>query len=232
MEEQMTEAEWLSCNDPQQMLEFLQDSSSVSQRKLRLFAAACCRRIWPLLADIRSRTSIEVAEHFADGQADKYQLKAACKAADKANAQSPSGANFGQLDAAAHVAELDLSCSAADAASTAADAASKDPIGNRMARVEECRQQARLLREIFGLFPFHPFPRLPAQVMAWNDGCVVKLATAIYDERDFTHDRMGVLADALEEAGLEDREVLSHCRQEEAVHVRGCWCVDLLLGKS
>jgi hypothetical protein len=60
----------------------------------------------------------------------------------------------------------------------------------------------------------------------------VKLATSVYQERAFTQERMGVLADALEEEGLTDEELLGHCRQQGAVHVRGCWLVDLLLGRG
>jgi hypothetical protein len=66
---------------------------------------------------------------------------------------------------------------------------------------------------------------------------VVKLATCIYEERalpggTLDNGRLAVLADALEEAGLEDQEVVKHLRQQGGVHVRGCWCVDLLLRKA
>src|SRR5262249_48611055 len=60
--------------------------------------------------------------------------------------------------------------------------------------------QAKLLRELVGN-PFRPTPAIPPEVLAWNDGCVVKLAGAIYDRRDFRPEPMGVLADALEDAG-------------------------------
>ena len=66
--------------------------------------------------------------------------------------------------------------------------------------------------------------------LAWNDGTVVKLAQAIYDDRAF--DRLPILADALEDAGCQDADILGHCRQQGAVHVRGCWVVDLLTGRS
>jgi hypothetical protein len=65
--------------------------------------------------------------------------------------------------------------------------------------------------------------------LSWNDGIVPKLAQAIYDDRVF--DRLPILADALEEAGCTNADILNHCRQP-GEHVRGCWVVDLLLGKS
>jgi hypothetical protein len=66
-------------------------------------------------------------------------------------------------------------------------------------------------------------------MLTWNDRCVGKLAQAIYDEQAF--DRLPILADALEEAGCTDADILNHCRSG-GEHVRGCWVVDLVLGKS
>jgi hypothetical protein len=71
--------------------------------------------------------------------------------------------------------------------------------------------------------PLHP------SWLRWDDGTIPKLAQAIYDERAFDH--LPVLADALEEAGCANADILAHCRGP-GEHVRGCWVVDLLLGKE
>jgi hypothetical protein len=65
--------------------------------------------------------------------------------------------------------------------------------------------------------------------LVWNDGTVKKVAQAIYDERRF-HD-LPILADALEDAGCTNADILAPCRGP-GPHVRGCWLVDLLLGKT
>jgi hypothetical protein len=92
----------------------------------------------------------------------------------------------------------------------------------------ERQAQAALLRCIFGN-PFRPAPSLPPSVLSWNGGTVPKLAAAIYEERAF--DRLPVLADSLEDAGCTNPDILGHCRAG-GEHVRGCWVVDLALGKG
>jgi hypothetical protein len=78
--------------------------------------------------------------------------------------------------------------------------------------------------------PFRPVALNPS----WLTPTVTSLAQAIYDNRQLPSghfDNMGVLADALEEAGCDNADLLNHCRSA-GPHVRGCWPVDLLLGKS
>jgi hypothetical protein len=95
--------------------------------------------------------------------------------------------------------------------------------------------QVQLLHDIFGN-PFHPPPPLPPAVLAWNDGTVRRIAQGIYDERllpEGTLDtaRLAILADALLDAGCDDDALIQHCR-EPGPHVRGCWAIDLILGKE
>ena len=91
----------------------------------------------------------------------------------------------------------------------------------------ESGAQASLLRDIFGN-PFRPVAIDPAW-LALDNGAIVKIAQRIYEERAFAD--LPILADALEEAGCTNAELLAHCRHP-GPHVRGCWAVDLLLGKT
>jgi hypothetical protein len=107
---------------------------------------------------------------------------------------------------------------AARAASSAAE----------LARSRERAAQSSLLRDIFGN-PFRPRRRIQPQWLSWNTGIIAKLAQAIYNKRAF--DRMPILAAALEKAGCTDQDILGHCRSG-GEHCRGCWVVDLVLGKE
>jgi hypothetical protein len=84
--------------------------------------------------------------------------------------------------------------------------------------------QSALLRDIFGN-PFRPVAFDPA----WRTSTAVALAEQMYDSRDFG--AMPILADALQDAGCDSEDILNHCRAP-GDHVRGCWVVDLVLGKE
>jgi hypothetical protein len=94
-------------------------------------------------------------------------------------------------------------------------------------RAQDHEQFIVLVREVFGN-PFRPCPIEPLW-LAWDGGTIPKVAEAIYEERAW--DRLPILGDALEEAGCTDEAILTHCR-EPGGHVRGCWVVDLVLGKD
>jgi hypothetical protein len=187
-----------------------------------------------------------VAERFADGEARAEDLEAARGAAAAAAqaalliAQTPGAAD--RAEARVAEAEARAASWAASAERTyvvagavawaAGDAAARaDEIGGRGGGAggpPEHQAQADLLREVFGN-PFRPSPPLPAAVLAWSDGIVVRLAQALYEARDFSN--IALLADALSDAGCADEALLAHCRSG-GEHVRGCWAVDAVLGKS
>jgi hypothetical protein len=230
----MTESEWLTCTDPQPMLELLRGKAS--DRKLRLFAVACCRRIWHLLTDEPSRRAVEEAERVDEGvRAAELELAFANAFASCLEAAESSLGQFA-AEAAAHTCEDDAMVAAEWASQTAAQVAAHEQGGLtlshsvasvgvladllRGARAKQCDS----LRDIFGN-PFHPLPMDPA----WLTPPVTQFASAIYDTRAFV--RMPALADALEQAGCHDLDILAHCRQS-GEHFLGNWLLDLLLGKE
>jgi hypothetical protein len=228
----MTEIEWLGCTSPLLVLD--QCGSAASARKLRLYACGWAARFWRLLGDDRSRDAILTAERFADGLATRSELIAAFNAAEGAFRELPTdftGRHGKRLKSSKGTQMAKKAAAAArDAANPAWDlraarrlAQREDVLGNARARIARCE----LLRDILG----NPFHRVAVADgwLRWNDGCVVKLARAIYEEQTFAD--LPVLADALEEAGCADERVLGHCRGGSA-HARGCWLLDRLLGKD
>lgn len=238
----MTSAEWLACTDPAAMLDFL--GNLPSDRKLRLFACACCRRVDHLLCS-RTLAGVEVAEAFADGAADVAALAAACAEAESSgqaifqawNDQDTPDPETGALLEAAALAVWYACWTFSpdypnDAARGAAAAVVKSRATDPATQAEERRQQADLLRCLFD-YPAET-RRLPLATvnplwLAWADGTVPKLAQAIYAERAF--DRLPILADALEDAGCADAELLAHLRGP-GPHARGCWALDLVLDRE
>ena len=218
----MTESDWFACTDPQKMLDFLRGKTS--PRKLRLFAVACCRRIWPLLTDERSRKAVEIAELFADGLENRERLiQARDQAREAKQFVGPGQVVAWRVAGAAQDATTDTGRSAAlncmaetSRAISVRDTNQCDPA--------ELQQQSSVLRCILGN-PIHSVALDPA----WVTSTVRHLAEAIYETNDFT--RLPILANALEDAGCPDAEILSHCRGP-GTHVRGCWVVDLLLDKE
>jgi hypothetical protein len=247
----MTEAEWLACADPGEMLGFLEQKQKkppkrkwpkLTERKQQLFACACCRRIWHRLVDERSRRAVEVAERCADGSVTNEELVAADAYAaatdDRSYDNDAVGApeyaalyTIGIYDATGAISTMTPSFNAWNAAENTAGAianrASLKAPGEGDWEAACCAEelaQADLVRDLFGN-PFRPISLNPA----WLAPTVVKLAEAIYDDRAF--DRMPELADALNDAGCDNDEILGHCRGLWP-HVRGCWVVDTILGRA
>jgi hypothetical protein len=236
----MTEEEWLACADPKPMLVFLRGKAS--DRKLRLFACACCRRIWHLLIDERSRTAVEVAERFADGKATKKERKGKTTKRELKEAYSAAHMAIG-FDSEWNLVSSGPTVFAAVAASSAADdiafwaaAFAADNVRYAAGKATEEEKTSRWLTGVLRDISGDPFRLIPFQG-SWLTPHVTSLAQATYDDRQlpsglFDNQRMGVLADALEDAGCTDEQVLVHLRGPSGPHVRGCWAVDLLLGKE
>jgi hypothetical protein len=208
----MTEQEWLEAIDPMPMVKYLRRRKA-SVRKWRLVAVACCRRRWPLITDERCRYAVLTAERFADGEVSKAAMTAAHKDAYELYCEDA----------------RDIFDSGRDALGAAAGAAMTIPghAFNRATYRMEPSEICGLLREVFGN-PFRPITINPAW-LTWHDGLLLSIAKRMYDSREFSD--MPVLADALEEAGYQDQDILGHCRSG-GEHVRGCWVIDSLLGKQ
>jgi hypothetical protein len=229
----VNELEWLASGDPEAMLLVLSERRQTSDRKVRLFGCVCIRRIWGDLADEQLRQAAEVAERYADGGATPGQLDGARKTS------AALCAGIGDIIADHGPLAIEAICTKAaslfkpseSALAVAAEARSDEGTDWNAVYEEEQRSQSDAIRDIFGN-PFRPVTVSPI-VLAWNDGVVVRLAQAAYEERQLPSGeldpfRLAVLADALEEAGATG-ELGEHLRSL-GPHARGCWALDLVLG--
>jgi len=242
----MTEAEWLACTDPTPMLKELRGKAS--ERKLRLFAVACCCRHGSGITDEMYQRATDVVERYADGLATEEEL------AEVHWQHEEQPHTFDPVDFFTNVAAWTLTWHRGIArhpdwnpdrtrvedflamriVESAVNLVASLKYGEdfrpfvESTRATEGIAQAALLHDIFGPLPFRPVAIVPTW-LTWNHGTIPALARRIYENRSFEH--MTILADALEVAGCTKADILDHCRRP-GEHVRGCWVVDLILGKS
>jgi hypothetical protein len=217
----MTEDDWISATEPGPLLESL---GPLSPRKTRLFVVACCRRVDRFL-DRELRDALDGAEAFADGALNGWTLEGLRRRLQEAirwrwgprPASLVREAVFRALDPGLDGFEARV---VADRLATAALCMGR--------RNLESVFQSDLVRDLWAN-PYRPPVHADPAWRTANGGAALRLARVLYDERSF--DDLPVLGDALEEAGCTDADVLSHCR-EPGEHVRGCWVVDLVLGKD
>jgi hypothetical protein len=248
----MKEATWVVSTRPSRMLNELKIRRPASgARRCRLFAVACCRRIWDLLIDRRSRRAVDTLERFAVGASTAQQMARhgdqaqivpwdhpeitgihhAAQAVVQAIAWDTSDhRHFDEAERSSPVAGTHLIGRVSGAAYHAAHArgGSLHPEGQGQRWLDAIRAeefaQADLVREIFGNV-CRPIEFDPS----WRSMRAVDLARAIEGSRDF--EGMPALGDALEEAGCDHAEILDHCRGP-APHVRGCWVLDAVIGRA
>jgi hypothetical protein len=202
----MTEAQWLACEDPEALLARAEQNGRTSQRVFRLFCAAFWgwhERHWK--------------DNRVMGAANRELLR---ERVEKLEQWVETGVppkflerNVSFFNARARVAASD----------TARLGREWLPLewGGPEVPVVICS----LIRDVFG----NPFRRVKVN-RVWLTSTVVALARQMYESRDFG--TMPILADALQDAGCTNDDILSHCRDAHATHVRGCWVLDLVLGKS
>jgi hypothetical protein len=253
----MKPAEWRSSSDPSAMLAFL--AGKVSERKLRLFACACCRRIWHLLPEEDSRRAVEAAERYADGLLTLEELSRAEAASKQVTwtavetAYAGWGAPVGETIRSNWIAVW-AACAAENAAEPLPGADMPPSLAARTAQVaswacavagqracwnnldvgpQDARPESEEACQCFLLRDLFGdtarTPDLRPDWLRWHNGCVVALARSIYEERRY--EEIPILGDALQDAGCDAAEVLEHCRPGRW-HVRGCWLLDAILGRN
>lgn len=237
----MTEEEWLACEDPMEL--FGIRSGGDSERKSRLFAVECCRCNSSIRANHDYTCALAVSERFADGLASEDELRAVHRPINERalalrahRPDEPALRRWAECSAVA-LATAVPTVNAFEAV-WAVDRAADDGSHTRL---------AALIRDLFG----NPFQRLltdstlppvardpqwrwlwlpQAFVPEWQTDTVIAVAQGIYDDRAF--DLMPILADALQDAGCNNNDILNHCRDPRATHFRGCWVVDRVLGRE
>lgn len=250
----MTEQEWFECTNPWKMemqVRYYSPYLTASMRKTNLLGIACCRRISELLGE-ESLRALDQSELYADGKTEVHRLEERGELTEvqELGGQyrlNPSHLTAARMIAASAVSTMVLfSPSNAAARTTCREAASAiahmnvppeiphaghDRLGSESGvfslippPIEENKAQCALIRDIFGN-PYHPI----VFNSRWLSLDVVEIAQSIYDDRAF--DRMPILADALMDAGCDNDEIIHHCRGPGS-HVRGCWVLDMILGKS
>jgi hypothetical protein len=205
----LTEAEWLTGSQPDAMLTFVE--TFASQRKLRLFAVTCARDL------LEHHPEPDVRGDFGDMQGFAAAiLRAEAHADGRGSLQNAFWVERPEAAWAAWVVfgmDADVGFFINDQAATVA------------AAIKHFRvPPSHWLHDIFGN-PFRPVPMNPS----WRKSPIPEIAHSIYEESRF--EGMPILADALEDAGCTNEQILAHCREHQP-HARGCFVLDLLMGRS
>lgn len=205
------------------------------ERALRLFAVACCRRVWHQLAP-DCRRAVEAAERFADGEISPEELAEAWRVAGRLEGlrrlvvteESEQAVLAGRAQEFRYYQYTEHVHRVASATFTLEDARAvandlRPWRGDSLENNEVDAAHDRISRDVFG-----GRRRPVAFDLAWRTPEVMALARSVYERQDFA--RMPKLADALAAAGCRDADLLGHCRGG-LEHVRGCWALDAILGR-
>lgn len=231
----MNETKWATCRTSRTMIDALE--GKLSERRLWLIGVACARRIVEAYKFTECADALALVEKTVDGTATAKDAKKLAGLVAEVRRLWTAPQRTIPKRFHGHPAQCILSA-VWDIAREPVDEPSERLAGvheNVSEALEslcalwqspskERLRQAHIVREILG----NPFR--PAAFGAWRSSAVVALAKQMYDARDFG--AMPILADALQDAGCENEHVLNHSRDTAANHVRGCWVLDGVLGKS
>lgn len=235
MPERITRAEWAKSRCPYDLIEHMMaahrvNATAAGKRRLLLFMAGCCRRGWKQLEGDPCQSVIEAAERFADKEITLATFERVSRAARKKLRLPGSWMEFdtavrfgkrkrGRLHG--FHAEIPYMANRDHADMWLGHRVIAGAIAGKKEDTE-LAAQADLVRDIFG----NPFLKPPKFDKRWRTSTVLALAQQMYESREFS--AMPILADALQDAGCENPDILNHCRDTSLTHVRGCWVVDLV----
>lgn len=249
----MTEAEWLACAESKTLLASLfarSKGKSATDERFRWFAVACCRRVAEVL-EFGDTYALDCLEIYATSGLREALLKAR-----RSHRTAGTAASNGLSQASDQAGEVRLRAASRAMASSAVWTCTKTKPTQAAMAYREAAVAAAYIRMVGGPIPkSHRYnqwlPPDPAELATqtailrdifgslfrpvvlsseWRTDTAVSLAREMYESRDFG--AMPILADALQDAGCDSDDILSHCRDANATHVRGCWVVDLVLGKE
>jgi hypothetical protein len=213
----MTEAEWLACEDPTPMVLWL--GAQLSERKHGALLLACCRT-YPE-ANLKGLThALITAERQIEGKLNPNEINSWKEEATRIKETCVAELDFERASLARAVQYIFEKPTALFPRYFYCHNEYQWPKYNE----ESNKMCCRLIREVL-----NPFAS-PSANSDWRSSDAVAIARTMYDSRDFS--AMPILADALQDAGCDNDDILSHCRDANATHVRGCWVVDLVLGKE
>jgi hypothetical protein len=220
----MTEEEWFVVHERELRLAI----GKWSARRQRLLAVAACRAFGKSIDYPAAHAALEAAEHFADTGKSKAALRRARQSMvalrDELFNNRPRGAPL--IDGGVELALFVIQVAASENAVGGTVPQALDTlvilegISDHIAR----QRLYPAYREIAGPMVTPTFSR------SWRTSTVLSLAQQMYESRDFG--AMPILADALQDAGCDNEDILNHCRDTNATHVRGCWVIDGVLGKN
>ena len=221
----MTERVWLTAKNMSVLMGC--DHIRHRERKLRLFACACAMNLTPWMTHPKACQAIERSYQFADGKLTRQTLAKWYRTLNELRQGVALADEERDPAAIAHWAARFTCLDSGDSPHANAWLTLVSyPAAFDLDFIDSMRQWGpKALRDIFAN-PFRPVEFDPA----WRTSTAVALAKGMYGSRDFSP--MPILADALQDAGCDSDDILAHCRDAKPAHVRGCWVIDLVLGKA